>query len=217
LLTPSRTVSFKETVFDYFLESSLNYRNMKVLFLDRDGVINRYPGDSDYVKSWSEFYFLPKVKSSLKRLNDGGFKIFIISNQAGVAKGLYSQEALDLITKNMLKELNDYKINIAGVYYCTHRQEDNCPCRKPKTGLIDMAIAKLKEKGLKIQLSGSYFIGDTISDVQTGKAAGLLTILVFSGKERPDNKNRWAILPDYTAKDASEAVELILKNGAHLG
>jgi histidinol-phosphate phosphatase family protein len=183
---------------------------MKVIFLDRDGVINKYPGDSDYVKSWSEFHFLPEVKSSLGRLNNKGFQIFIVSNQAGVSKGIYPQQILDLITKNMLQELDDYNIHIAGVYYCTHRDEDNCSCRKPKTGLIDMAVAKLKDEGLELELKQSYFIGDTIRDIETGKTAGLKTILVFSGKEKPDNKNKWSILPDYTARDLSRAVDLIL-------
>ncbi len=183
---------------------------MKIIFLDRDGVINRYPGDSDYVKSWSEFKFLPEVKLSLKRLNEGGFKIIIISNQAGVSKGLYTQEELDLITKNMLRELKGHKIDVAGVYYCTHLREDSCPCRKPKTGLIDIAIAKLKNEGLEPELNQSYFIGDTIPDMEAGKAAGLVTILVFSGKEKPDRKNEWAIIPDHTAQDLSGAVDLIL-------
>jgi len=183
---------------------------MKVIFLDRDGVINRYPGDSDYVKTWGEFHFLPKAKESLKRLSDRGFKIIIISNQAGISKGIYSQEALDLITRNMLKELDEYKIDIAGVYYCTHRQEDNCSCRKPKTGLLNMAVAKLKAAGIEPKLNESYFIGDTVIDIETGKAAALKTILVFSGKEKPGNKNKWSVLPDYTAKDISCAVDLIL-------
>lgn len=184
---------------------------MKVIFLDRDGVINRYPGDKDYVKSWDEFHFLPKVKSSLKKLTDAGFKIFIVSNQAGVSKEIYSQESLDLVTQNMLRELSDDKINIAGVYYCIHRREDNCSCRKPKTGLIDRAVAKLKNEGLKLEPSGNYFIGDTIQDIETGKAAGLQTILIFSGKEKADNKDKWTTLPDYTAVDLSGAVDLILK------
>ena len=183
---------------------------MRIIFLDRDGVINRYPGDSEYVTSWSEFKFLPKVKSSLKRLYDSGFKLIIVSNQAGVSKGIYAQEALDLITKNMLKELNDCEVDIAGVYYCTHRQEDNCSCRKPKTGLIDMAVAKLKNEGLELELNHSYFIGDTIQDIETGRAAALKTILVFSGKEKADNKDKWTILPEYTAKDISRAADLIL-------
>ena len=185
---------------------------MKVIFLDRDGVINKYPGDSEYVKSWDEFHFLPRVKSALKKLNDNTFKIFIISNQAGVSKGIYSQESLDLITKHMLKELSNCGISIAAVYYCTHRSQDNCSCRKPKTGLIDMALAKLKQEGLKIEVSRSYFIGDTTRDIDTGKAAGLETILVFCGKEKPENKDKWESSPDFTAQDLSEAVDLIIKN-----
>lgn len=184
---------------------------VRAVFLDRDGVINRYPGDSEYVKSWSKFHFLPKVKPALKRLSAKGFQIFIISNQAGVSKGIYSKESLDLITKNMLKELNNHKIDIAGVYYCTHRQEYNCSCRKPKTGLVVLAIAKLKNKGFKIQRKSSYFIGDTTRDIETGKRAGLKTILVFSGKENLENKNNWKIQPDSTAKDLLEAVNIILK------
>ena len=183
---------------------------MKVIFLDRDGVINRYPGDSEYVKSWSEFHFLPKVKQGLKKLNEHGFKIFIISNQAGVSKGIYTQDSLDLITKNMLKELGR-DIKIEGVYYCTHRKEDNCQCRKPNTGLIEQALAKLKTEGQPIELKNSYFIGDTIRDIETGKKAGLKTILVFSGKENLANRNKWQSHPDFTTQDLSAAADLIIK------
>jgi len=180
---------------------------VKAVFIDRDGVINEYPGDADYVKSWQEFRFLPKVKSALKRLSREGHKIFIISNQAGVSRGVYSQEALDLITKNMLEELKNDDIDIAAVYYCIHKPEDNCSCRKPKTGLIDLAIAGINESGLKIELANSYFIGDTIRDIETGKNAGLKTILVLSGKEKPQNKNSWQTLPDFVFPDLSTAVE----------
>jgi len=185
---------------------------MQIIFLDRDGVINKYPGDFEYVKSWEEFHFLPKVKPALKELSNKGFKIFIISNQAGVSKGIYSQESLNQITQNMLKELARNNINITDVYYCIHRQEDNCSCRKPKTGLIDIAVAKIKKEGARIDLSKSYLIGDTSRDIETGRAAGLKTILVFSGKEKPENRNKWLSLPDFTAQNLSEAVDLILKN-----
>jgi len=183
---------------------------MRVVFLDRDGVINEYPGDTEYVKSWEEFRFLPAAKPALKKLTDNGIAIFVISNQAGVSKGVYSQEILDLITSNMLQELRDYGVNINGVFYCTHRSEDNCPCRKPKTGLIDMAIAQLKKEGQRIKLSESFLIGDTIRDVRTAKAAGLEAIMVFSGKEKPENKINWQIQPDFTATDLLEAVGIIL-------
>lgn len=184
---------------------------MKVVFLDRDGVINSYPGDFGYVKSWDEFHFLPQIKPALKKLNGYGYKIFVLSNQAGVSKGIYSQDDLDLITENMLKELNASGIDIAGVYYCTHLPEDNCSCRKPKTGLVEKAIEKLQKEGIKIEKSNSYFIGDAIRDVETGKTWGLKTILVFSGRERPENKSNWKTLPDFTAQNLSEAVEIIIK------
>jgi len=183
---------------------------MKVIFLDRDGVINKYPGDLQYVKSWQEFHFLPKIKPALKKLNVKGFKIFVVSNQAGISKNIYSKESLGLITKNMLKELKDEGIEISEVYYCIHRKEDNCSCRKPNTGLIEQALNKLKKEGYKVKLEDSYFIGDTIRDIETGKKAGLNTILVFSGKEKSENKNNWQVFPDFTAQDLYEAVEKII-------
>ena len=73
-----------------------------------------------------------------------------------------------------------------------------------------MAVNKLKNEGLEPDLSQSYFIGDTIQDIETGKAAGLKAILIFSGKEKPGNKDKWTILPDYTANDLAGAVDLIL-------
>jgi len=184
---------------------------MKAVFLDRDGVINKYPGDKEYVKSWEEFQFLPGAQNALRKLTDKGFKIFVISNQAGVSKGVYSKDSLDSITENMLKDFKGRGIDISGVYYCTHKDEDNCPCRKPKTGLIDMAVAKLKGEGRKIELLESYFIGDTLKDMEAGKKAGLKTVLVFSGKEKPENEHSWHINPDFTARDLPEAVDIILK------
>jgi len=184
---------------------------MKVVFLDRDGVINKYPGDFKYVTSWSQFQFLPRAKEAIKQLNDCGYKIFIVSNQAGVSKGIYPQAELDKITKNMLNEIDQAGGMISEVFYCTHTEEDNCVCRKPKTGLIDLAIEKLKKQKIDIDLSKSYFIGDTIRDIQTGKSSGLKTILVFSGKEKLESRQKWQEIPDYTAKDLEEAADSICR------
>lgn len=183
----------------------------KAVFLDRDGVINEYPGDLKYVTRWDEFHFLPRVQAALKRLNDHGYRIFIISNQAGVSKGVYSQETLDLITRNMLDDFEKDGIVISGVYYCLHRAEDNCSCRKPKTGLVDTAIEKLRSESCNTQVAKSYLVGDTIRDIETGKSAGLKTILVFSGKEKLENKNSWHSHPDFVAQDLFSAVDIILK------
>ena len=182
---------------------------MKAVFLDRDGVINEYPGDLQYVTKWSNFRFLPDVKQALKRLTENGFKIFVISNQAGVSKGVFSQTELDLITSNMLKELLAAGAKVQQVYYCVHRPEDNCSCRKPKTGLIDLAMQGLSNQN-RLELQESYFIGDTIRDIETGRSAGLKTILVFSGKEKPENEDSWTVPPDFTARDLAAAVDIIL-------
>jgi histidinol-phosphate phosphatase family protein len=184
---------------------------MKVIFLDRDGVINEYPGDADYVKSWQEFRFLPSAKEALKKLNQAGFLLHVISNQAGINKGIYTQENLDRITANMVRELAEQGVKVSGVHYCTHKEEEKCSCRKPKTGLVEKVLTELKSQGTPIRLDESYFIGDTLRDIETGKKAGLKTILVFSGKEKPQSQSLWPIRPDFTAHDLSEAATIILQ------
>jgi len=179
---------------------------MKAIFLDRDGVINKYPGDTKYVASWEEFRFLPRSKKAIAELHRNGFKIFVVSNQAGVGKGLFSQDALDKITSNMLKEIKKAHGKIDAVYYCTHRQDENCPCRKPKAGLIDLA----RQEHL-IDTGHSFFIGDTIRDVHTAKGAGCKSILVLSGREKLSNQKAWESQPDFVFKDLFEAVKSILK------
>lgn len=181
---------------------------MKIIFLDRDGVINKYPGDRNYVTSLRGFRFIKGVKKSLRRLSEAGYTMFVISNQAGVSKGLYSRQALDEITSNMLKKLSAEKAYIQGVYYCIHREEDNCACRKPRTGLIERAL--LEHNIPKKSIQRSYFIGDTQKDVQAGKKFGCQTIMVFSGKEKPANQKDWDLQPDFTAKDVSQAADIIL-------
>ena len=179
---------------------------MKAIFLDRDGVINRYPGDTKYVTSWKEFRFLPNAKKAIALFAGKKYLIFVISNQAGVSKGLYSQDTLNNITSRMLKALEKSGARISAVYYCTHRDEDHCSCRKPKAGLIKLAV-----KGKKIYLKNSFFIGDTIRDVRAAKAAGCKSILVFSGAEKPSNRDNWQTYPDFTFKDLYAAAKFITR------
>ena len=175
------------------------------IFLDRDGVINSYPGDTKYVTSWKEFCFLPRAREAVALLTSKKYPVFVISNQAGVSKGVYSQDTLNDITKRMLKGLEKSGARIDSVYYCTHRNEDNCSCRKPKDGLI-----KLATKGRKIDLKNSFFIGDTVRDVHTAKAAGCKSILVFSGKEKLSNRDNWQARPDFTFKNLHAAAKFII-------
>ncbi len=184
-----------------------------VIFLDRDGVINQYPGDRNYVTSLKGFRFIRGAKKALRRLGRAGYKMFVISNQAGVSKGIYSKNTLDKITRNMLNKLAKEKAGIQGVYYCIHREEDKCACRKPKTGLIEKAL--LEHKIPKHSLKNSFFIGDTQRDILAGKKFGCRTIMVFSGKEKPANQKNWDIQPDFTAKDLSQAADIILTQVLH--
>jgi histidinol-phosphate phosphatase family protein len=179
---------------------------MRAIFLDRDGVINKYPGDKKYVTSQKGFRFLPNAKKAIAGLYKHDFKLFIISNQAGVGKGLFSQKTLDSITEHMLSGIRKSGGKIEAVYYCTHREEQNCPCRKPRAGSIE----KIR-KEYPINIKKSFFIGDTIRDVNTAKAAGCQSILVLSGKEKLKNRNNWQTKPDFLFKSLQEAAEFILK------
>lgn len=165
---------------------------MKVAFLDRDGVVNEYPGDGEYVKNWKEFKFIPGSTEGIKNLHRYGFKIFIISNQAGVAKGIYRQKDLDKINKKMQSHFKKNGVSLSGVYCCTHLAEDNCTCRKPKIGLLDRAVSEL---GANPQVS--FFIGDSFVDMKAARSFGAKPILVLSGKEKISNRNNWEFEPDY--------------------
>lgn len=145
----------------------------KVVFLDRDGVINQKAPKSDYIKRWEEFKFLPDVIDAIKLLNDNGYQIFVVSNQAGIARGLMDKKDLDLIHRNMLKEINNNGAKINGIYVCTHGWNDGCGCRKPKPGLLLQA-----SREHFIDLTKSVFIGDDIRDEQTGLKAGCKTLLI---------------------------------------
>lgn len=180
----------------------------KVIFLDRDGVINRDPEylKYQYVRKWKEFKFLPGAKRAIKKLTDAGYSIYIISNQAGISKKYFTMKALRTITRNMRKELAKSGGRITDVFYCPHKTEDNCGCRKPKAGLFKKA---LRRGG--INFKDAFFIGDNIKDVQAGKAIGCRTLLVLSGKTKSRKSKDWPAKPDFIRRDLSDAVELVLR------
>ena len=183
---------------------------MKFLFMDRDGVINKDPGgwtEHDYVTRWEDFHFLPGAKEALALLKSKGYDIIVISNQGGVSKNYFSKSVLDDITGKMLEEIEAAGGCIKKAYYCIHQDNDGCDCRKPKTGLFKQA-----EKELGIKAGGAWFIGDGNMDVEAGKAAGLKTALVLSGKSASGDVKEWDTKPDYIFKDLLEAVKFIVTN-----
>ncbi|MBL7085355.1 MAG: HAD family hydrolase [Candidatus Omnitrophica bacterium] len=185
---------------------------MKIIFLDRDGVINRDPGFGGYITCWKEFEFLPGALEALKRLNRAGYEVIVISNQAGVAKCLYTLKDLDEITQNMLREIEKAGGRIRSVHYCPHKDEDSCNCRKPETGLFSQATKGLQVnpalacKG-GVNFADSFFVGDNRRDVLAAKAIGCKSIFVLSGNTKLEELD---VRPDFVAHDLLEAVEKIV-------
>ena len=144
------------------------------IFFDRDGVINQRRAN-DYVLDWSQFIFIPGIRAALKQISTLGSPMIVISNQAAVGKGLLDLTGLREITINMQQALLEDGIRLAAAYYCIHRPDENCVCRKPKPALLQTAA-----NDFNIELSRSVFIGDSDTDVQAGRAAGCVPVLFGS-------------------------------------
>lgn len=138
----------------------------KAVFLDRDGVINKKR--DDYVKNVNEFEILANAPKAIKLLNDRNYLVIIITNQSAVNRGLLTSEELSKIHKIMSQELGKNSAYVNAIYYCPHRPDENCPCRKPKTGMIERAI---QEHSISKKLS--WLIGDSESDIIAARQVGI--------------------------------------------
>lgn len=176
------------------------------LFLDRDGVINTPPGAKRYITRWGEFRFLPGVPAALKKLRAARRKVILVSNQAGVGRGLFSQAALAEITRKMLRAVRSRGGRIDAVYYCTHTPERRCRCRKPRAGLLRKAARRFS-----LDLKRSVVVGDNASDIEMGRSAGCRTVLVLTGATPRRAAARMAHPPDFIARDLGAATGWILK------
>ncbi|MEK7533839.1 MAG: HAD-IIIA family hydrolase [Patescibacteria group bacterium] len=147
----------------------------KVVFLDRDGVINKRPPKAKYITSWDEFEFLPKVKDALRLLKKKAYIIFIATNQPGIARKMLTENQLNNIHKKLIKELEKIEVEIKDIFVCMHGWDEGCFCRKPKPGIFFEAAAKYN-----INLFKSYYIGDDTRDIIAGNMAGCKTFLANS-------------------------------------
>lgn len=153
----------------------LHMNNRSAIFLDRDGVIIK--NRDDYVKNINEVDFLPNVINNIKKLSDE-FLIVVITNQSAINRGLTTHNNVIEIHKMIRDIFYKSGISISGFYYCPHRPDENCICRKPKLGLLLQAV-----NDLQIDVKSSWLIGDSDSDIQAGIALGCTTIKIERNSE----------------------------------
>ena len=144
---------------------------LKTVFLDRDGVINKER--NDYVKSISELEIFPNVAKNVELLKNAGFLVVIITNQSAINRGLITHEMVHKIHGSIQNHLKKNGTCVDGFFYCPHKPDENCICRKPKSGLLNKAILELN-----IDVNSSWMIGDNDSDIQAGLNVGCQTIKI---------------------------------------
>jgi D-glycero-D-manno-heptose 1,7-bisphosphate phosphatase len=195
----------------------MNSAVRRAVFIDRDGVINRMHfepefGIVDSPANPDQFNLLPGVGRAISTLGDLGLTVIVVSNQPGIAKGKFSPELLTAMERKMAADLAREEARLDAVYNCLHHPEAVlpeyrivCDCRKPKPGLLLKAASDWA-----IDLSRSYTIGDGVTDVAAGKAAGTTTFFVNSRKcYNCDSLRQHSTWPDYIVSDLSEAATVI--------
>lgn len=178
---------------------------MQTVFLDRDGVINE--NRVDHVKSWQEFVFLPGALAALRWLNLAGFRVFVITNQAIVGRGIVPASTVEEIHARMQVQVALHGGQIHDIRYCPHDDHENCECRKPRPGMVrDLA------NRWHVDLSHAYLVGDAWSDIAAGHAMGIRSILVRTGRgaQQIAHPEMQQHPPEHIANDLLGAVAWIM-------
>ena len=180
---------------------------LKTIFLDRDGVINQKMPEGSYVRTIADFHLLPGVAEAIARLNRAGIRVIVVSNQRGIALGFYTADVVDSIHEHLQAELSRVHAWIDAFFYCPH-DKNSCDCRKPLPGLYEQASAKFTD----ITPGSSAMIGDSLSDIEFGRAVGMKTVWIAGPKEiRKPGWEDAAKLADMCSASLPEAVGEILK------
>ena len=175
------------------------------VFLDRDGTISEEVG---YLNHISRFRMLSGAAAAIRRLNEAGLPVVVVTNQSGVGRGYFPESLVREVHERMLSDLAGESARLDGVYYCPHVSRDACACRKPKTGMLERAAADLR-----LDLDRSFVVGDRSGDVELAHRARCRSILVRTGYglgELAWHAKNWRHQPDFVAANLSEAVQWIL-------
>lgn len=183
-----------------------NNNLVPAVFLDRDGTVNH---DKHYLSNEKDLKIYSFVKKSILKLRQAGFKIVIVTNQSGIARGFFSENKLKKINRKLEHLLKEQGVKIDGIYYCPHGPDDLCECRKPKPGMALQAA-----KDLNIDLTKSYTVGDSVRDYLLGYNFGGKGVFVLTGhgkkqflKIKKESKKPLAV-----SKNLYEAVKVIIND-----
>jgi D-glycero-D-manno-heptose 1,7-bisphosphate phosphatase len=185
--------------------------NVKVLFLDRDGTINKDLGN--YVSTRQDFELIERADDAIAAARQAGFRIVIITNQAGIARGIVTPEQVEDVNLYMSELLLRKNTYYDRCYYCPSHPDYPHPeydrfidCRKPSPRMVELAIEDFRNEGLEVDMAVSFFIGDKLIDVECGLRAGLRTILVRTGHNEEALCLERGVLPEFVADDLYQAV-----------
>ena len=179
----------------------------RAAFLDRDGTICEEMGYVNHVDRLRIFSF---AAVAIRQLNEAQVPVIVVTNQSGVARGIFPESLVHQVHQKMIAELSADGARVDAIYFCPHKTEDACECRKPNPGLLDRAAGDHA-----LDLSASWVVGDRYADLEMGHAAGARGILVMTGYGRGEyelHRTRWARQPDALAENLTEAVRRILND-----
>jgi D-glycero-D-manno-heptose 1,7-bisphosphate phosphatase len=179
---------------------------LKTVFLDRDGVINM--DSPDYIKCWAEFHFIAGSLDAIARLTRSGCSVIVITNQSVINRQMVALTALEAMHRQLRQAVSDGGGRITDIFYCPHRPDEDCDCRKPKPGLIFAARDRYG-----IDLSRAVMVGDSVKDILAGQAAGCKrTVLVQTGNGMTATQTleQTGQSPDHVAADLDQAARWIL-------
>ncbi|ACF10655.1 histidinol-phosphate phosphatase family protein [Chlorobaculum parvum NCIB 8327] len=186
-------------------------QSVKVLFLDRDGTINRDIGS--YVSNREEFVLIDRADEAIALARQAGFRIVIVTNQAGIARGIVTPQDVEDVHDYLSELLAERETSYDRCYYCPahpnhpHPEYDRfADFRKPSPRMVEQAVADFREEGLEVDRESSFFIGDKLIDVECGQRAGLKTILLRTGHNEEHLCEERQMFPDHVADDLYQAV-----------
>ena len=181
-------------------------RGLRTVFLDRDGILNEKMPEGQYVTRWEEFHVLPGVPQAVRRLNEAGLRVVVVTNQRGIARGLYTLADVEVIHAAFQQQLHAAGAGIDAFFICPH-DKNQCNCRKPLPGLFEQAVARFPS----ITPATSMMIGDSLSDIEFARRLGLVSIFIEGDADgREPHANEARSLADLRFGSLADAVEALL-------